>query len=51
MKRLLQDRYVDDNLERAMFERPRRRAETSLPIGSVFFLGLLVLAALAQFAG
>ena len=51
MKRLLRDRYVDNSLERAMFERGRRRAESSFPLGSVLFFGLLALAAIAQFAG
>ena len=51
MRRVLQDRYVDNSLERAMFERGRRRAESSFPFGSVLFFGLLALAAIAHFAG
>jgi|APMI01.1.fsa_nt_gi hypothetical protein len=50
MRRLLRDRYIDNSLERAMFERGWRRAESSFPVGSVLFFGLLVLAVFAHFA-
>lgn len=51
MRRVLQDRYVDNNLERAMFGRRGRLAEFAFPVGPVLFFGLLVLAVFAHFAG
>ena len=51
MKCWQRDLYADDSLERAMFGRRWRRAESSFPVGSILFFGLLILAALAHFAG
>jgi len=51
MRRVLHDRYVDNSLERAMFERVWRRAGPSFPAGPVLFFGLLVFAVFAHFAG
>ncbi len=50
MKCWQRDLYADDSLERAMFGRGWRRAESSFPVGSVLFFGLLVLAVFAHFA-
>lgn len=49
MRRFQQDLYVENNLERAMFERRRRSALSSLSLGSVLLLGILVLVALSRF--